>query len=536
MTMTEATKTPTDETAPFRIDGALGFWQIASVRPDRVALVDQEGRETTFGELRRWSDALSHGLRSLGLTTGDTVALVMGNTSEFLAIQLATSQLGLYITPVNRHLTSPEIGYILGDSDAKVLIAGAEFTEVAGEAADVAGLPADRRFAVGAVSGFRNLTELSDILDGASPAALAHRRSGGRMLYTSGTTGQPKGVRRPLPDANPEKVLAHQLPTVTRQSGWPPGDGTHLVVAPLYHAAPDSHALHALHIGNTVVLMDKWQPELTLRLIQRYRITSTHMVPTMFHRLLALPEDVRAAYDVSSLDYVVHAAAPCPIHEKQAMLRWWGPIIWEYYSSTEGGGTSVSPADWLEHPGTVGRAWEGAEVKVLDDSGNEVPPGVIGSIYLRSGGGFEYFKDPEKTEAARRGDFFTPGDMGHVDEDGWVYLADRRSDLIISGGVNIYPAEIEAALLAHPAVADVGVVGLPDDDFGSRVHAVVQLVDGTVASDSLAQALMGFTEDRLARFKRPRSLEFRALLRTPTGKLSRAALRQELLDEEAHGN
>ncbi|MFJ9173808.1 AMP-binding protein [Streptomyces sp. NPDC102360] len=536
MTMTEATKASTDETAPFRIDSALGFWEIASVRPDRVAVVDPEGRETTFGELRRWSDALSHGLRSLGLTTGDTVALVMGNASAFLAVQLATSQLGLYITPINRHLTGPEIGYILGDSDAKVLIAGAEFAEVAGRAADIAGLPVDQRFTDDAVSGFRNLTELSEVAAGASVAAPAHRRFGGRMLYTSGTTGRPKGVRKPLPDAIPERVLAHQLPTVTRQNGWPPGDGAHLVVAPLYHAAPNSHAMHALHIGNTVVLMEKWLPELMLQLIPRYRITSTHMVPTMFHRLLALTEDVRAAYDLSSLNYVVHGAAPCPVHEKHAMLRWWGPIIWEYYASTEGGGTSVSPTEWLEHPGTVGRAWEGAAVKVLDDSGNEAQPGVVGTVYLLGGGGFEYFKDPQKTEAARRGDFFTPGDMGHLDQDGWLYLADRRSDLIISGGVNIYPAEIEAALLAHSAVADVGVVGLPDDDFGSRVHAVVQLADGAIASDALVQTLMEFSEDRLAKFKRPRSLEFRALPRTPTGKLSRIALRQELLGREDRGN
>ncbi|MEV0083998.1 AMP-binding protein [Saccharopolyspora sp. NPDC050642] len=521
-----------DDLAAFRIDGALGFWEIAAARPQRPAVIADDGGRTTFGELRAWSDRIAAGLLELGLAPDDTVAVVLSNEPAFLAVQLATSQLGLYLTPVNWHLTAAEAGYILRDSEARVLVADARFAATAAEAADLAGIPADRRFAATQVAGWRHLDELA----GLSPLPCPppdRRLMGATMLYTSGTTGHPKGVRKRRRTATPEQALARSLPLGSRRYGTVPGDGAHLVVAPLYHAAPNGFATSSLHLGQTVVLMQKWQPERTLQLIQEHRITSTHMVPTMFHRLLALPEDVRRSYDVSSLKFAVHAAAPCPVEDKRAMLDWWGPVIYEYYSSTEGGGAAVNPHEWLEHPGTVGRAWEGAEVKILDEDGAPVPAGAVGAVWIRNDDPFVYHNDPEKTATAWRDGFFTAGDMGFLDEDGWLYLADRRSDLIISGGVNIYPAEIEAALLAHPAVSDAGVIGLPDPEWGSTVHAVVELTAGTDPGDRLSHELLDFCERRLARYKCPRSLEFRSLPRTPTGKLSHSALRKTILESRA---
>jgi long-chain acyl-CoA synthetase len=344
------------------------------------------------------------------------------------------------------------------------------------------------------------------------------------MLYTSGTTGAPKGVRKARPAAVPEVVLRTRLARSTQRYGWPPGPGVHLVVAPLHHAAPNGFAMSALHRGHTVVLMARWRPDEFLELVERHRVTSSHMVPTMFHRLLALPPEVRAAHDVSSLNFVVHAGAPCPVAEKRAMLDWLGPVVHEYYSSTEGGGTAVRPEEWLAHPGSVGRAWEGAEVRILDDEGMAVPTGTVGGVWMRNGDGFEYFRDPEKTAGAWRDGFFTAGDLGRLDADGYLYLADRRVDLILSGGVNIYPAEVEQALLTHPAVADAGVIGVPDADWGQRVHAVVELAAGYEPSETLGREILVRAAEELARFKRPRSIAFGTLPRTDTGKLRRRLL------------
>lgn len=514
-----------DNLAPFRVDGAIGFWDIAEVRPDMVAIVDADGGETSFGELKSWSNSIAALLIEIGLQPGDTVGLIMSNEPAFLAVQLATSQLGLYLTPPNWHLSASEIEYILSDSDARVVIAGTEFADVATEVADAVGLPADRRFASGAVPGFHNINDLPT----AGAVDPARRMNGQTMLYTSGTTGRPKGVRRPLSEVTPEQVLAVALPLTSQRFGWPAGPGSHLVVAPLYHAAPNGFTMMALHYGHTVVLMQKWTPEDCLRLTERYRITASHMVPTMFHRMLALPAETRSAYDLSSLNYVVHAAAPCPVHEKWAMLEWFGPVIYEYYAMTEGGGTSIRPEDWVKHPGTVGQPWDGVDIKVVGPDAQELPAGEVGLIYIRNDDGFAYYKDPQKTADARLGDYFTPGDMGYLDSDGWLFLADRRSDLIISGGVNIYPAEIEAALLEHPAVVDVGIIGLPDPNWGSVVHAAVEPDPALAADGTLADELMAFCREKLAAFKCPKTLEFRDLPRTPTGKLSRSALRREIL-------
>jgi long-chain acyl-CoA synthetase len=503
----------------YRVRGALGFFEIAEADPDRIAVIDVDGSRTTFGELRALADRIAHGLRAQGLVEGDTVAVALPNQRAFVALQLATGQIGLYLTALNWHLTAPELAYILRDSEARLLLAGPRVGEAAAAAADEAGLPAEARFAVPAIAGFRSLEELVDGMPATAPEG---RRQGSVMLYTSGTTGRPKGVRKPLPPATPEQSLAARVPILPRMLGHTAGDGVHLVAAPLYHAAPNAYGLLALHIGHTLVLMDKWTPELFLELVERHRVTATHMVPIMFHRLMALPEPERRRHDLSSLTRVVHAAAPCPVPLKHAMMDWLGPVLHEYYAATEGGGTYVGPQEWLRHPGTVGQPWEGSEVHILDEDGAPLPPGEVGTIFFRSPEAFEYFKAPEKTAAARRGDLFTIGDLGHLDADGWLYLSDRRSDLIISGGVNIYPAEVESVLLTHPAVADAAVIGVPDEEWGQRVVALVE-----PRADVDPAELVDHCRARMAGYKCPRTVELRQLPRTPTGKLSRAALRAE---------
>ena len=511
-------------------DSTVGFWEIADQHPDRLAVVGPDRREMTFGELRRWSDALAVGLLERGHAPRARVAVMLKNEVAFLAVQLATEQLGLDLVPINWRLTAAEVGHILADSEAAVLIVGPDFAAIASNSARIAGLVTDRCFATSPVPGMADLTEL----EGVGPLDRARRRIGGTMLYTSGTTGRPKGVVKPRRDISPEDALRTRLPLTSRRYGWPEGDGVHLVVAPLYHAAPNGFALSALHRGHSLVLMVKWLPEECLELVQRHRVTSTHMVPTMFHRMLSVPGDVRAGYDVSSLNFVIHAGAPCPVQEKRAMIDWLGPVIYEYYSSTEGGGTAVGPGEWLERPGTVGRAWEGAQIRVLDDEGRDVPRGTVGTVYIHNTDGFEYFHDPEKTASAWKDGFFTAGDLGRLDDEGYLYLADRRVDLIISGGVNIYPAEVEHALLAHPAVADVGVVGVPDPEWGRRVHAVVELRPGHLPSDSLGREVLAFAAEGLARYKQPRSIEFRPLPRTETGKLRRRALLDDTAEDVGH--
>jgi len=283
----------------------------------------------------------------------------------------------------------------------------------------------------------------------------------------------------------------------------------------------------SLHAGHTVVLMDGWSPEETLRLIEEQRVSTSHMVPTQFHRLLALPDEVRAAADVSSLTHVIHAAAPCPVEDKRRMLEWWGPVIYEYYAATEGGGTLVTPREWLERPGTVGRPWPNSDVRVDDDEGRPCPPGVPGTVWMSlAAADFEYHRDADKTRAGRREGYFTVGDVGYLDDDGYLFLCDRKADMIISGGVNIYPAEVESALLAHPGVGDAAVFGIPDPEWGEQVKAVVEPVAGATAGPELAQELIDFCRERLAGYKCPRSVDFTdALPREPTGKLLKRRLR-----------
>ncbi|MFN2543851.1 MAG: AMP-binding protein, partial [Actinomycetota bacterium] len=417
------------------------FWEAAQREPEHLALVEPEGRELTAGELFAGSNRLVHGLRALGLRAGDTVATLLPNGAAMVETYLAAMQAGWYLVPINYHLTGPEIAYILGDSEAKAFIAHARHDEPARAAAGEARFSAGASFSVGGdIEGFGAFESLKD----GRPETLPEDRSAGAVMnYTAGTTGRPKGVRRAVPPLDPDTVSEMFASFQGLFGIMPDQDNVHLVVSPLYHTAVLTFASAAMHLGHTLVLMDKWTPEGTLERIERHRVTTSHMVPTQFHRLLALPQEQRDRVDVSSLRVMIHSAAPCPVDVKQRMLDWWGPVVYEYYAATEGGGTLATPEDWLKKPGTVGKPWPMSEIRILDDDGNPVPSGEPGTVWIRMGDySFEYHKDKEKTEQSWREGFFTVGDMGSLDEDGYLFLHDRKADMIISGGVNIYPAEM----------------------------------------------------------------------------------------------
>jgi long-chain acyl-CoA synthetase len=501
-----------------------GFWNHAEQEPEALALVLPDGSTRTRGELLAACHRIVHGLRALGLGKGDCVAAVLPNDAALLELYLAVTQAGMYLVPINWHLAAPEIAYIVGDSEAQVLVADARFAETVTRAADELGFPADRRFAVGAISGFRPYDELGAGQPGTLPA---DRSAGAVMNYTSGTTGRPKGVRRKLPPLDPD-TAATLLTGFFAMFGIKPGDGNvHLCGSPLYHTAVLVFASTSLHYGHAVVVMEKWTPESCLEAIERWRVTTSHMVPTQFHRLLALPDSVRRRYDVSSVRCMVHAAAPCPPDVKRRMIEWWGPAISEYYAATEGGGTLVGAEEWMQKPGTVGRAWSGAEIKIFDDEGNELPAGEVGTVYMKLGmADFEYYKDGDKTRKNRIGPYFTVGDIGVLDEDGYLFLRDRKADMIISGGANIYPAEIESVFLTHPKVGDVAVFGIPHEEWGEQVKAVVEPASGIEASPALEAELLAYCADKLAKFKTPKSIDFtNELPRDPNGKLYKRKLR-----------
>jgi long-chain acyl-CoA synthetase len=499
----------------------LAWW--AGQGPDRPAILSAHG-DRTFGQLNERANQLSRALRRRGLVGGDAVALLCTNRPEFSETVAACQRSGFRLTPINWHLSAGEAAYIISDCGARAVIASVELADTAVEAA--AGAPsAVVRVAVGgAISGFDRYDDIVGVEDSAD---LDDAVLGTQMLYTSGTTGRPKGVYR-----SPELARAIAAAPPVNLYGYREGsDDLHLCTGPLYHAAPLAFSLSLpLAFGVGVVLMDQWEPEETLRLIERHRITHTHMVPTMFHRLLSLPADVREKYDLSSLRMVLHGAAPCPVPIKRRMIDWVGPIILEYYAATEGVGTWSDSATWLARPGTVGRAMVAGQVKVGDEDGNPLPAGQIGLVYLRSpsAGRFEYFGDQAKTDGVYRDEYFTLGDMGYLDEDGYLFLTDRAANLIISGGVNIYPAEVEAVLLEHPAVGDVAVIGIPSDEWGEEVRAVVEPQPGVPSGPELAAELVTFTRERMAHFKCPRAVDFvERLPRQDNGKIYKRLLRDE---------
>ncbi|HVK73490.1 MAG TPA: acyl-CoA synthetase [Kofleriaceae bacterium] len=503
----------------------VGFWKIAAERPSWVAVVEPDGTEVTAAQLLSNANQLVHGLRALGLETGACIATVLDNSAAMMEAFLAAHQAGWYVTPINWHLTAAEIAYILDDCDAAAVIATPRVGDAVVAACVEADIPPAARLSTGgALAGFRSL---DDIKAGQPTSAPAERTAGATMTYTSGTTGKPKGVRRPLVPAPPETVATQQALFLALFGIMPGSPGVHIVGAPLYHTAVLNFASNHLHLGHSLVLMDKWEPEAMLRLIERHKVTSSHMVPTQFNRLLKLPDEVRARYDVSSLSHIIHGAAPCSIDTKRRMLEWWGPCIHEYYAASEGGGTSCTPAEWQARPGTVGKAWPISEIRILDDEHQPCPPGTAGTVWIRMGTHkFEYHRDQKKTGDAWRDGFFTVGDAGYLDADGYLFLCDRKSDMIISGGVNIYPAEIEAVLLGHPEVVDVAVFGVPDDDWGEQVRAVVQPASAAAAGPALSAAILDYAASRLAKFKLPRAIDFIAEMpRDPNGKLYKRKLR-----------
>ncbi len=481
------------------------FWNHAQADPDHLALVESDGAEHRAGALLAACNQVAHGLRALGLAKGDTVATMLPNGAAVIEVALAAAQTGLYLTPVNWHLVAPEVAFILEDSGARVVVCGPEQAQLVRAAVGEGDIAC---YVVGETYGELKVGQ---------PTTPPEGRVGGHtMTYTSGTTGRPRGVRRPTGQSSPEH-LAESFTGFLRLFGIAPG-GVHLVVAPLYHTAVINFCLYSLHFGHTVVLMDKWTAEGTLERIERYRVTTTHIVPTQLSRLLALSAEVRGAYDISSLEHVIHSAAPCPIDVKRGVLEWFGPVVYEYYAASEGGGTTATPEQWLAKPGTVGLPWPISEIRIADDEGERCPPGEVGTVWIRMGDHrFEYHGDEAKTREAWSAGFFTVGDAGYLDADGFLFLCDRKADLIISGGVNIYPAEIEGVLHGHPEVADCAVFGIPDDDWGEQVKAAVQREPGSVLDEA---AVLAWCRERLGAYKCPRSVDFHeALPRDPNGKL-----------------
>lgn len=485
-------------------------------KPNDLA-VDDLTRRRTWSDLHDRSTRIAHLLRDdLGLGPQDHAAVLMDNRVEYVELVLGAVLAGIWLTPINRHLREEEVAYIVGDSGSTVVFTDREHETLARKAASNQTL-----FMVG--------RDLDAVLDNVSDQPIADDGpAGGTMIYTSGTTGRPKGVKRLRQPTLGQGIAAG------RASGAAlglDGSGPHLVTGPLYHAAPLLFAVYDLLNGAPMVIMPTWDATRTLRLIEERQVHHTHFVPTMFVRLLRLDERARAAFDRSSLHLVLHGAAPISPAVKKRMIEWWGEALVEYWGATESGVcTLVAAADWLTHPGTVGKALPRFEVFAVDESGSRLPAGEIGTLYCRhkeSSNVFEYHKEPSKTAASYlMPGVFTIGDVGYVDADGYVYLSDRKSNMIISGGVNIYPAEVEHVLQGHPAVADVGVFGIPDDEWGESVKAAVELVDGCEASSKLEADILAFARQHLAAYKVPRSIDFEERLpRHPTGKLQIRLLR-----------
>ncbi|MEM8620281.1 MAG: AMP-binding protein [Actinomycetota bacterium] len=499
----------------------------ADQRGDEWSLDDGAGR-ITWAEENERTNRLIHGLRNLGLRAGDTVAILGGNRREWVEAASAASYSSLVFVPVNWHFSVDEAAYVLSNSGAQAMIADVEYRDTAHAAAERAGL--DVRVAYGgSIDGF---TDYDDLLAASSPAEPVDQGAGRPMFYTSGTTGRPKGVvpavdtvgddPRTLLQQRVDRVVSMQIPT---------DDGIAYNGAPLYHAGPLVFAYIPHDAGSRLILRRKWNAAEMLALIESERITTAYAVPTHFARLLKLPDEVRHAHDLSSLRTVWHTAAPCPPDVKRRMIEWWGPVIYELYGASEGGpgGTSFTctSEEWLAHPGTVGKPNPNTEVHILDDDNNDLAPNEVGQIYVRSrnGGDFKYLSDDDKTASVHLAPgMYSFGDIGYMDDDGFLHLSDRQIDMIVSGGVNIYPAEIEAALFEHELVADCSVFGIPNDDFGEEVKAAVELVDG--ADPAAAEApLKRHCREKLAGYKVPRSFDFGPLPRTATGKLPKRLVR-----------
>ncbi|MCP2622179.1 fatty-acid--CoA ligase FadD4 [Mycolicibacterium smegmatis] len=480
------------------------------------------GTVVTFDELEARANRLAHHFRNQGLQEGDVVAILMENNSHIHTVMWAARRSGLYYVPISTHLTAAEAAYIVDNSGAKAIVGSAKMRDILAGLGDELpnGLPDTLLIADGDLDGWLRYPEaVADLPD----TPIDDELDGDLLQYSSGTTGQPKGIKRELPHVHPSENPGMMAALI---SFWMTPDSVYLSPAPLYHTAPSVWSMQVQAAGHTTVVMEKFDAEGCLEAIQKHRVTHGQFVPAMFTRMLKLPESVRNSYDVSSLKRVMHAAAPCPVDIKKQMIDWWGPIVDEYYASSEAiGATLITAEEWLKHPGSVGKPLTGI-VHVLDEDGNELPPGQAGEIFFEGGQDFEYLNDAEKTASSRdaRG-WKTVGDIGYLDDEGYLYLTDRRHHMIISGGVNIYPQEAENMLVTHPKVMDAAVFGVPDDEMGQSVKGVVQTVDPADATPEFAEELLAWLRERLAHYKCPRSISFELQLpRTDTGKLYKQEL------------
>ncbi len=499
----------------------------AKAHPDKPAIImAASGEITTYAQLDARSNQVAQLIRNRGIQIGDTVAMCLENHPWFFVLAWGFQRAGVHFVAISSRLTAPEVAYILEDSGAKLLFGSAYLAPVLDEVAKLNPAIEQLRFDTpGTLSA-------EDALAAMPEAEIADQRAGTDMLYSSGTTGRPKGVKIALP-LDPAIDAPNVMVQFTQGAYGIQESSIYISPAPLYHAAPLRWSMTIQRIGGTVVVMERFDPEATLATIEKYKITDGQFVPTHFVRMLKLPEETRAKYDVSSLKCAIHAAAPCPVPIKRAMIDWWGPVLYEYYAGTEGNGsTFITSPEWLTKPGSVGRALSGV-VHICDEEGDDVPRGTEGQVFFEptdpTAKPFEYHNDPVKTAESRNKHGWTSlGDVGLLDEDGYLFLTDRKSFMIISGGVNIYPQEIENLLVTHPKVADAAVIGAPDPDMGEKVVAVVQPLDMANAGPALAEELMAYLAPQLGRVKMPRQIDFRAELpREATGKLYKRLLRDE---------
>ncbi len=499
--------------------------------PDKPAFImARSGRVVTRLQLEESANRCAHMLRDLGLKTGDTIAIFMENSPAFIEIACAAARSGLLYTTISTHLAVPEVEYIVNDCGAKAFFTSTARAEVASQLLDKMPNVAARLMVNGTLPGYE---AYEDKVSAYPVDPIPDEMAGADMLYSSGTTGRPKGIKlnvEPMPygelsDGGKLLIALYGLNNET----------VYLSPAPLYHAAPLRFVMLTLYVGGTVIVMEKFDALESIKLIEKYKVTHSQWVPTMFIRMLKLPEEERRKYDVSSQKIAIHAAAPVPIQVKEQMIDWWGPILFEYYAGTEGNGLcAIASDEWLQHKGSVGRAMLGT-IKILDDEENELPPREVGTIYFADGVDFEYHNDPEKTASSRTAQGWTTlNDVGYVDEEGYLYLTDRKTNMIISGGVNIYPQESENILVTHPKVLDAAVIGVPHEEFGEAVKAVVQLRNPAEASPALEQELIEFCRGQLAKLKCPSSIDFvDELPRTPTGKLLKRLLKDKYWKQES---
>ena len=510
--------------------------EYATKHPDRPAFVmASTGAVVTYREFEERANRLAHLLRSYGMQRLDHFSIFMENNDRYLEACGAGARTGLYYTPINSYLTAEEVAYVIDNSGSKVLITSRAKREVAlAAAADCPGLEHILVVDDDGTSDDPRVADYATVVADQPGTPLADEQFGAPMMYSSGTTGRPKGIVRPLADVAPDEP--NPLANFLRMLWHYREDMVYLSPAPLYHSAPQAAVAGAMALGGTIVIMERFDPVEYLRLVEQYSVTHSQLVPTMFSRMLKLPDEDRNRYDLSSLEVAVHAAAPCPIPVKEAMIEWWGPIILEYYGATEAlGFTTCDSHEWLAHKGTVGKVILG-KLHILDDEMNEQPVGEPGTIWFETATPFEYYHDEAKTKEATSpdGTMTTVNDVGYIDEDGFLYLTDRKTFMIISGGVNIYPQETENLLITHPKVADAAVFGVPNVDLGEEVKAVVQVMPGVPADDALTAELIAFCAEHLSRQKVPRSIDYMdELPRLPTGKLYKRVLRDKYWADSA---